>query len=135
MAAQQDWKKRREKELEELESDLRAKAQKTGSGKAGAGKTKPGASASRAAPGSSASLEALLDRAGPLIDRLDSLYRQYLSGAEKRPPVEARRQLDECITQIQAQPRATQLLKFRTQSLLAHYQTYRDRWEKMLQKK
>jgi hypothetical protein len=68
----------------------------------------------------------------PMIEQVNNLYNQYIAGVEKRPPVERRKQLDNFMSVIQNIAKPTQGLMFKCNTLLAHYQAHKDRWERML---
>lgn len=93
----------------------------------------------KSTPGSlEASTEKLLElmkRAEPMIEQVNTLYRQYLSGAEKRPPVERRMHLDQLMVTILAMGKPTSGIQFRASTLINHYNVYKEKWEKLLKAK
>ena len=74
----------------------------------------------------------LLKRAEPMIEQLNHLYNMFLSGAEKLPPNEKRKQLDQIMAALITMPKPTPALKFRYQGIQSQYQTYSDRWDRLL---
>lgn len=82
-----------------------------------------------------AKIEELLDRAEPLIEQLDNLYKIYLAGIEKRPPIERRTHLDRTMEMITMMAKPTRALQFRYNTLHARYVTHRDRWDKILKER
>lgn len=120
-----DWRKRREREDEDEASyQSRVVQNRTGSP----------LNAKDGGPPLS-SLQDLLDRIPPLIEQVNQLYNMYFSGAEKRPPVERRQYLDQCIAQLGAFPKPTQAAQFRATTLLQTYQTHKDRWDRLLKQR
>lgn len=79
-----------------------------------------------------ARIEELLDRAEPLIEQLENLYKIYLAGIEKRPPIERRTYLDRTMEMITVMAKPTRALQFRCNTLHARYVTHKDRWDKLL---
>lgn len=113
----------RERELEEETEN--AKRPKSGSAAAAA-------SSSPTARPAAERLPSLIAQAEPIVEQLNSLYNQYIAGIEKRPPLERRKHLDQLIATILSAGKPTPALQFRCQTLLNHYQTHRDRWDKMM---
>ncbi len=74
----------------------------------------------------------LIQRAEPMIEQLNNLYNMYFAGAEKRPPIERRSQLDQLMATLQLMSKPTPALQFRFSTLQSQYITHRDRWEKLL---
>ena len=124
------FKRRKQRDLEEEEEEARRKALKTGS------TGKPGSSSqvSITSQGGSETdkVVELMTRAEPMIDQLDHLYMMFSSGAEKIPPNEKRKILDQTMATLQAMGKSTPSLSFRYNSLHSRYISYRDRWDKML---
>ena len=79
-----------------------------------------------------AKLHELMDRAGPAIEQLNNLYNQYFAGAERRPPLERRQQLDQLMEMIRMLGKPTQAIRFKCNSLQSHYVSNRDRWDRLL---
>lgn len=73
----------------------------------------------------------LLSQAEPLIEFLNTRYRLYAGGAEKRPPTEKRTQLDSLMTRLQNINKNTANQKFRYNVLIQSYLTNRDRWDRL----
>lgn len=80
-------------------------------------------------------LETLLAQIPPALEQLDALYRMFLTGVEKRPPVERRAWVDAAAKKLMQLMKSTPLSRFRAQSVHASYVTHRDLWEKMLKDK
>lgn len=74
----------------------------------------------------------LMAQAEPLIEHLNSLYNQLVAGVEKRPPLEKRQQLDAYMTRLNTAVKNSPSLNFKYSNLVSKYQTYRDRWDRML---
>jgi len=74
----------------------------------------------------------IIARITPLIEQVNTLYNQYKTGIEKKPPNERRSLLDDLINQIQNMPKPTPNSRFQAQSLLSKYITYKDRWDRMM---
>jgi hypothetical protein len=81
---------------------------------------------------SSEKVDELILRAEPMIDQIQGLYNQYLSGIEKHPPNERRKQLEQLMYTLQLVSKPTAGLQFRYQTLNAKYVSYRERWDKVL---
>jgi hypothetical protein len=77
-------------------------------------------------------LLAAMDRADPMIEQLNNLYAAYIAGADRIPPTERRKQLDQLITTIQMSAKPTRALAFRADGLVSKFNTYRDRWDKLM---
>src|SRR5262245_34576256 len=77
------------------------------------------------------SIEELFGRVEPLIERLNGLYSQYITGVELRPPVEVRGQLDQLVAKLRSLGKATPAQLFRFSSLNASYMTHSERWDRM----
>ncbi len=118
----QDWRKKRERE-DEAEAEHLTRSLK----KAGVPQVAGGPPVSK--------LEDLIEKIPPLIEQVNQLYNMYLSGVEKRPPIERRQYLDQCIAQLGAFPKPTQAAQFKATTLLQTYQTHRDRWDRLLRAK
>ena len=74
----------------------------------------------------------LLLRVEPLIHQLDNLYRSFVIGLEKRPPVERRAHLDRTMETLALTNKNNATLQFRYKTLHARYMTHRERWDKIL---
>jgi hypothetical protein len=77
------------------------------------------------------SMAELFDRIEPLIERLNSLYNQYILGVELRPPREVRSQLDQLAAKLRSLGKPTPAQQFRFSTLYNSYMTHCDRWDKM----
>lgn len=77
-------------------------------------------------------IQELCQRAEVLIEQVNNLYNQYLSGAEKRPPIERRKQLDQIMSTLMVMGKPTPSIQFRCSNLQSNFISYRDRWDKMM---
>lgn len=75
--------------------------------------------------------EELLNRAEPMIEQINNLYGHYVSGLEKRPPNEQRKQLETIMTQLLGM-KGTAADRFRISSLNTRFTTFRERWDKIM---
>lgn len=75
-----------------------------------------------------------VDEASIMIEQINNLYGMYVSGAEKRPPLEKREQLEKIMRQIQSASKNSTALRFKSNSLQTKYLTYRERWDRMMKK-
>ena len=68
------------------------------------------------------------------VERLNHEYNKYFSGAEKKPPLQLRDQLEKKAARLQAIIRqcTVQQVSFRAQATLAKVNTYRTMWDKRL---
>ena len=78
-------------------------------------------------------LDELIGRADPMIEQLQNLYAQFMAGALKIPPIENRKQLQALMDRIAAEGKPTLALQFRAQGITAKFNTYKERWDKLLQ--
>lgn len=121
------WKRRREREKERDEED-----QKDSS----FDKRKP-ASVQRFNDESSGNLSTeqiieRMSRAEQLIEQLNNIYNMYVSGIERNPPIDRRKQLDELMLGLQLVAKPTQSLQFRFDTALSRFRSYRNRWDRLL---
>lgn len=116
------WKRLREREDEENDDSSSLAAKR--------GAVRPGSGQPQAA--SEGKLDQLLEQAGPLIEQLNNLYNQYFAGAERNPPNERRKHLDQIMASIQLTHKPTAAIQFRCQTVHSAYITARDRWDRML---
>ena len=82
--------------------------------------------------GGTEKLVQLMELVEPMIEQLNNLYNMFFAGAEKRPPLERRKTLDQMMQTIQNMFKSTQALQFRANSLNDHYNTFKDRWDKKM---
>lgn len=80
----------------------------------------------------SASVVQLIERIETLLEQVGSLYNQYFAGAEKLPPIERRKQLDQSIAQLQSAQKAMTADRFRANGTVARWKAYSDRWDRQL---
>ncbi len=125
MARDEDFKERRRRE----EKEERDRAELEGTPQpARAVPGKPQADA----PPPTGDTQTLFQQIEPMLEQLNNLYQMYANGVEKRPPTERRQLLETLITRVQESARATPALRFRLSTILASYQSHKDRWEKLL---
>lgn len=74
----------------------------------------------------------LIERAEPMIEQLNTLYNMYAAGAEKLPPTERRKQLDQTMTALQMLNKGTLANRFRYNSVQNRYQSHCERWDRMM---
>ena len=74
----------------------------------------------------------MLDRVEPSIQSLNNSYNQFIAGAEKLPPIEKRKALDQLMASLTSSPKPTQSLQFRFQTMWTQYRTYADKWDKLM---
>jgi len=79
-----------------------------------------------------AKLDELLQRAEPLIEQLNNLYAIYFAGVEKLPPNERRQQLEALMSQLSVMHKPNPTYRFRVDTLVTRFVTYKDRWDKLL---
>jgi hypothetical protein len=77
-------------------------------------------------------LDELLLRADPLVEQLNNLYNIYISGAEQIPPTERRKNLDMIMVTLQMMSKPTPGALYKYTAIQAKYDTYRNRWDKLL---
>jgi len=83
-------------------------------------------------PSDNGKLLELLAQADSLIEQVNNLYNQYISGAEKLVPVERRSLLDNLMAKIMVTEKSTASLRFKFSTIQAKYVTHRDRWDKLM---
>ncbi|MGZ3709841.1 MAG: hypothetical protein ACXVBC_13050, partial [Bdellovibrionota bacterium] len=76
--------------------------------------------------------EELVARAEPMIEQLNNLYNMWASGAEKIPPIERRKQLDQIMVTLTLMGKPTSATQFRFSALNSTYITFRDRWDRLI---
>src|SRR3954462_15401165 len=76
-------------------------------------------------------LDELYDRGERLVEQVNSLYAQFFSGIETRPPKMRRDQLDQLMNALQIMVKPTELYRFRYQSLYGTYLVYRNKWDRV----
>ncbi|MGK5087812.1 hypothetical protein WDW86_09655 [Bdellovibrionota bacterium FG-2] len=114
--------RRREREREELKTSVESPLPSPGQSQA----------PDQGKQGDSSGLDALISQVIPLLEQLDRLYSIYLSGAEKMPPLERRKILDQLLLQLSQQSRLTQASQFRYHTTLASVQSHIERWDRLL---
>jgi hypothetical protein len=131
MAREDDaWRRfrEREEETDNKEEGLSLKERRTAGavpGPGAGGKPQPGRVIT-------SPLDRQLEQAQTLIDQVGALLKMYVAGIERLPPTEKRKQLEAIIIQIQSAAKPTQAIQFRASTLLASYNTHRDKWDRTL---
>ncbi|MEO5968487.1 MAG: hypothetical protein ABIQ95_01060 [Bdellovibrionia bacterium] len=77
-------------------------------------------------------LDELLLRADPLVEQLNNLYNIYISGAEQIPPTERRKNLDQIMVTLQMISKPTPGALYKYTAIYSKYESYRNRWDKMM---
>ena len=79
-------------------------------------------------------METLIKQSNDLIPKMNVEYNKYFSGAEKKPPIKLREELDKVIASIKNLKKhaSTQGLNFRVQTALSSYLSYQTVWDKRL---
>lgn len=125
MAREDDsYQRRKQREKEEEEEEARKKT--------GIPAEKGSSSTGSSSGGSTDQLVELMKRAEPMIEQLDHLYMMFVAGAEKIPPNEKRKILDQTMATLMTMSKSSQSSAFKYNSLHSRYVAYRDRWDKML---
>jgi hypothetical protein len=74
----------------------------------------------------------LVNRAEMMIDQVNTLYNIFASGAERLPPIEKRKQLDQVIVSLKAINKPTLGALFRFNSVINRYNANYERWDKLM---
>lgn len=77
-------------------------------------------------------IDELIQKIEPLIEQVNNLYQMFISGIERLPPNEKRKQLEALLHQLQNIPKPNQTYHFRVSTLNAHLSTLRDRWDRLI---
>lgn len=117
MADKEDWRRRREREDEEEREEELKKEKESPSFSSGV---------------SSEKLVELLERADVLIEQLTHLYNMYFAGAERLPPVEKRKQLDQIMLSVTYAAKPTPSLLFKCNGMVSRYSTHKEKWDRMI---
>lgn len=80
-----------------------------------------------------AKLVEYIEKIEPLIKSINTLYNQFASGIEHRPPLEKLAQLEHVMKILNQLPKVTPAYRFRYQSVLTLYSSYKSRWSKLMQ--
>jgi hypothetical protein len=132
MAKQDDdnWKRRRERELEQDEEETKVRELRKGTVAA------PGrgdfATLEGSTDRSNDKLEDLIHRADGMIEQVSNLYNMFAVGVEKLAPIERRKQLEQVMLSIQMMSKPTPSALFKANSIQSRYQSQRERWDKLL---
>jgi hypothetical protein len=124
MAPDDFWtRKRREEEKEEAEkerAEFEAKSRK-----------KLGLAGPSSAP-VSAQFSDLVREIPTVIEQLNHLYSQFISGVVNLPPREVRGRLDQMMVLLTNMAKPTPASRFHFQSVQSSYVTHCERWDKMM---
>ena len=80
----------------------------------------------------STQIDELISRATPMVEQINSLYNMFSTGIERLPPNEKRKQLEALIIQLQNTPKPNQTYNFRASSLITHYTSMREKWDRIM---
>ncbi|MCM2279972.1 MAG: hypothetical protein NDJ89_18015 [Oligoflexia bacterium] len=80
-----------------------------------------------------AKMNELMNRAEPMILSVNSSFNMYAAGVEIRPPTERFNQLEQMMLTLTMMAKPTPAYRFRFQNLQSTYNTYKRKWEKLLQ--
>lgn len=80
-----------------------------------------------------ATLVEYMNKVEPLVQSINTLYNQFAAGVESRPPFEKIAQLEHVMKILDRLPKVTPGYRYRYQSVLSLYSSYKARWEKLLQ--
>ncbi len=73
-----------------------------------------------------------MEEAQKLIEHVNALYNQYLSGAINTPPSEKRRVLDRMMLTLSRAPKYTPTVNFKWGSVNASYNLHKEKWDRQL---
>jgi hypothetical protein len=79
-----------------------------------------------------ADLERMIGDAESLMDQLNAIYNQFLSGSEQRPPIEKRKNLERQIDLIAGAPKAQSQIRFKCNNTVSRFHTLTERWDKQM---
>ncbi len=122
MAKEDDeaWRRRRDRELEREQEEEEEKEHQLNE------------SSSKPVGPSTDRFEELIKRAEPMIEQLNNLYNMFISGAERLPPTERRKQLDQVMLSLQHVSKPTLSAQFRYNAVRYKYTSHSERWDKIL---
>lgn len=121
--ADDPWKRFRDRNLKKNETNVVTLKQRRQNIASGAPKAEP-----------VDELTQHLEQVPMLLEQLGHLYNMYMSGIERRPPVEKRKHLEHVIAKIQAAPKATSSIRFKCSAVVQQAQAHFERWDKLLRK-
>jgi len=84
------------------------------------------------ANGGSEKLDELIQRADPLINQLNNLYKMFAVGVESIPPNERRQHLDQLMAALQMINKPTPAALYKYNAINSKYMAHRDLWDKMM---
>jgi hypothetical protein len=74
----------------------------------------------------------MLSRADLQLEQIQHLYNMYVAGVERTPPHSQRKQIDELFFKMMGVPKNNQTLLFRFNQFQTKFNTYKDRWERLM---
>ncbi|MBS1962628.1 MAG: hypothetical protein JST04_10455 [Bdellovibrionales bacterium] len=74
----------------------------------------------------------LLTKCEVMMEQITNLYGMWIQGLERTPPTVQRKHLEDLILKIQAAPKPTANLRFRVNEFHTKYNTYKDKWDRLL---
>lgn len=74
----------------------------------------------------------LIARADLMLEQIQHLYNMYVAGVEKTPPLTQRKQIEEMMSKLGGAPKNNQTILFRFNQFQTKYQTYKDRWDRLI---
>jgi hypothetical protein len=86
-------------------------------------------------PLDSKDMDRLIQETRTLMEQTHQLYMMYLSGVERRPPIEKARLLESRVAEIQRTGSNVTATKFKISQFVALYNTTRELWERKLKEK
>lgn len=135
MAKDDAWKRFRDREDEEEEEELDLRSRRMGTTAAPtapASKTKTVTPHKTGVAGGGDKFDELMQRSDTMIDQLNNLYNMFASGAERIPPTERRKQLDQNMLTLQAMSKPTPAMQFKFSNMQSRYSTHCERWDKLM---
>lgn len=94
-----------------------------------------GASGKSDKPTDGKDIDRLIQETRTLMEQTHQLYMMYLSGVERRPPIEKARLLESRVAEIQRTGSNVTATKFKITQFVALYNTTRELWERKLKEK
>lgn len=129
MAKDDAWKRYRDRE-----DEAEAEAEATGSTHINKGKD---GLSDRSNPkiekaGLADKFDDLIQRADPMIEQLNNLYKMFAAGVETLPPHERRKQLDQLMLSLQMMGKSGPTALFKFNSIQSKYQAHCEKWDRTL---
>ncbi|MCM2323616.1 MAG: hypothetical protein NDJ90_10190 [Oligoflexia bacterium] len=80
-----------------------------------------------------AKMDELMNRVEPMILSVNSSFNMFAAGVEIRPPNERLAQLEQMMNTLMMMAKPTPAYRFRFQNIQGTYNTYKRKWDKLLQ--